>query len=503
MPGTVRPDPTVPPRGACRKGRPGALTPARRRRYVPGAPAPPRGAAPHPSAGRSRLGKLIVLMVTAFVDMVGLLMVIPLIPFYAMKLGAGGIVVGILVSAFSLAQLLSAPLWGRVSDRYGRRPALLVGLGASALAYVTFAFAQSIWLLLLSRLIQGAGGGTTGVVQAYVADATEPKDRAKSLGWLSAATNLGVTIGPLLGSASLALSVHAPGLLAAGLCVANMGFAWVYLRETRVMAAPGAASARVKPRTVVARVITHPGEPAPRMIWIYAIGMGAFSGFTALLALFLNKRFGITAQTIGWAYAWNGGISVLVRAFVLGKAVDRFGEARLSRLGQILLTAGLALMPMTWRFGGSFALPFQVHVKALAVANGWSFLLPSFGAGSTTIPLKFVALAVVMALIPLGTAFTFPCVTATLSRIIKPTERGLYMGVQQSFGGAARVIGPIWAGWAFDALGTPYPFWTSAGLVFGTIFLGLGMERFTRDAPETPGAESIPAKAGDPVPAAD
>src|SRR5688572_20454200 len=113
-------------------------------------------------------------MITAFVDMVGLLMVVPLLPYYTVDLGGTGFMVGVLVSAFSVAQLLSAPLWGRVSDRYGRRPALLFGLAFSAAAYVVFSYATSIWVLLLSRLIQGAGGGTTGVIQAYVADATEP-----------------------------------------------------------------------------------------------------------------------------------------------------------------------------------------------------------------------------------------------------------------------------------------------------------------------------------------
>ena len=133
--------------------------------------------------------KLLVLIITAFVDMVGLLMVIPLMPFYARKMGAGSMMVTIMVVSFTAAQLLSAPLWGRFSDKYGRRPALLVGLGAAAMAYVVFAFANTIWLLLLSRLVQGAGGGTVGVIQAYVADATEPQNRAKALGWLSAATS--------------------------------------------------------------------------------------------------------------------------------------------------------------------------------------------------------------------------------------------------------------------------------------------------------------------------
>lgn len=403
-------------------------------------------------------------MVTAFVDMVGLLMVLPLLPFYTLELGGGGLVVGLLVSSFSVAQLLSAPLWGRVSDRYGRRPALLVGLGASAVAYAIFSYADhihSLPLLFVSRLVQGAGGGTTGVIQAYVADATEPRDRAKSLGWLSAATNVGVTIGPLLGSLALTWGRAAPGLLASALCLVNMGFAWAYLRESRVVEAdePGARPA-IRPRAAVLQVLTSPREAAPRLIWIYAIGMGAFQGFTAILALFLALRFDVSAENIGFVYAWTGVISVVTRALVLGRAVDHFGEARLSRMGQLLLTLGLVLMPFTWRVGGAVALPFPVL-------------------GATELPLRLVALAAVIALVPLGTAFTFPCVSAMLSRVILARERGVYMGVQQSFGGAARVIAPIWAGWAFDALGTPYPFWTSAVLVFGTIFLGLGMERFT------------------------
>src|SRR6059058_3019353 len=151
--------------------------------------------------------------------MVGLLMIIPLMPFYARELGGGALIVAILMGAFTAAQLLSAPLWGRFSDKYGRRPALLVGLSASCVAYVVFAFAGSIWLLLLSRIVQGAGGGTVGVIQAYVADSVEPDNRAKALGWLSAATNVGVAIGPAIGSAALRLGSRGPGLTAATLCL--------------------------------------------------------------------------------------------------------------------------------------------------------------------------------------------------------------------------------------------------------------------------------------------
>src|SRR4051812_29720595 len=289
------------------------------------------------------MGKLVVLMITAFVDMVGLLMIIPLLPFYAKHLGANGFVVGLLVSSFAIAQLITAPIWGRLSDRYGRRPALLIGLSASAIAYVVFGFANSLWLLFLSRLVQGAGGGTVSVIQAYVADSMRPEDRAKGLGWLSAATNAGVALGPALGGLATQLGASAAGLAAASLCLVNILFAWRFLTESRD-ATKGAADGK-KPkrsRDAVLRVITHSSEPAARLIWIYAIAIGAFQGVNAILALFLSARFGVTEKTIWIFFTYIGVISVLTRALVLGWAVDRFGEARLSRFGSALLATGLA-----------------------------------------------------------------------------------------------------------------------------------------------------------------
>src|SRR6266478_8653076 len=202
--------------------------------------------------------KLFTLMVTAFMDMVGLLMIIPLLPFYVKTLGGSGIDVlgmhfgigiisGFIVAAFTFAQLLSAPMWGRFSDRVGRRPTLLIAIGAAGIAYLIFGFATSLWLLFLSRIVQGAGGGTVGVIQAYVADSTDPKDRARALGWLSATTNLGVALGPVFGSFAIALGERdlmpgpatlqmgraAPGIIAAGLCLLNMIFVTRYLKESR------------------------------------------------------------------------------------------------------------------------------------------------------------------------------------------------------------------------------------------------------------------------------
>ncbi len=405
------------------------------------------------------MGKLIILMVTAFVDMMGILMVIPLLPFYATRMlghgplwtvlnavgmGGGGAVVSLLVTSYALAQLASAPLWGRVSDGYGRRPALLIGLGGSMVAYLILAFANSLELLFLCRIVQGAGGGTVGVIQAYVADATKPEDRAKALGWLSAATNAGVAIGPVIGSWSMGFGPAGPGLAAAALSAVNMVFAFVYLTESHDVAASRASGRKVmRSREALKRVLTHASEPASRLIWIYAITMGAFQGMTTVLALYLAAGFGVTEKTIGYFFTYVGVISVVTRALVLGKMVDHFGEPRLSRLGMVLLAIGLGTMPLC------------PNIPTLAIS---------------------------VALVPLGTAFTFPCVTGLLSRVVSQHERGLYMGVQQTFGGVARVLGPIYAGWAFDHLGHGVPFFTAAGIVLATIFLGLDMERYATSA---------------------
>lgn len=381
--------------------------------------------------------RLVVLMITAFVDMVGLLMVIPLLPFYALDLGANGFVVTLLVASYSVAQLISAPLWGRFSDRYGRRPALLVGLAAAAVAYVVFAYADHLWLLFASRLVQGAGGGTVGVIQAYVADATAPQDRAKSLGWLSAATNVGVAIGPVLGSATMGLGRPAPGLVAAALCVVNIGFAWRYLSESHDLAHRKEGGPPRRSREAVARVLSHATEPASRLIWIYAVAIGAFQASNAVLALFLAARFGVTAKTIGFFFTYIGVLSVVARALVLGRMVDHFGEVRLSRIGTVLLAAGLFALPLTG---------------------------------------NFVTLALAVALLPLGTAFTFPCVTALLSRVTPAHERGLYMGVQQTFGGVTRSVFPALFGLAYDHMWIGSPFWIGGALVAGTLALGAGMQ---------------------------
>lgn len=379
------------------------------------------------------MARLITLFVIAFVDTVGAALVVPILPFYATRYGASAALVGLLVSSFSVAQLAAAPAWGRLSDRLGRRPAILAGLAVSTLAYVVFAFAQSVPMLLLSRLVQGVGGGTIGVVQAYVADASPPEQRTKAIGWLTTVTSLGWLSGSAMGSILVTLGgERAPGLFTAGFSALVAVFAWRFLAETRGLR-PSGAQPVARPKTggeAIRHVIARWHEPAPRLIWVYAIAIGAFYGTAAVMPLLLQERLGITEHTIGYIIMYFAGLGVVVRAGILGRMVDWLGEPRLARVGAVLLAAGLVV--------AAFGLT-------------WPVLFASF------------------TLMPFGTAFLFPSVTGLLSQIVPGNERGLYLGVQQTFGGVMRVGFPIAAGALMDQFGRGTPYWISGLMVLLTL----------------------------------
>ncbi|HEU4799076.1 MAG TPA: MFS transporter [Gemmatimonadales bacterium] len=381
--------------------------------------------------------QLLVLIAVAFIDMIGFMLILPLLPFYALRLDATPAQVGWIFAAFSIAQLISAPVWGRVSDRYGRRPALLIGLLASAAAYVVFGFADSLLLLFLSRFVQGAGGGTTGVAQAYVADTVRPADRARALGWLSSATAAGLIVGPIVGTAAGMLGTAAPGFLAAGLCLINAAFAWRWLPESRVVD-PGPAA---PPRAIWApalQVLSNPRAPVSRLIWVYGVAMLAFSGITAVLPLYLEATFGVTERTFGLFLAYFGVLSLVMRILLLGPIVDRLGERGTVRVGCVVLMLGCLLYP----------------------APGSLFLLA----------------ILVMPLVPIGTALLFPSTTSLISGRTARSELGVTMGVAQTFGGVARAAAPIVGTMVFQYLGHSWPFFVSAALVGVVGFLAWGVE---------------------------
>lgn len=400
-----------------------------------------------------RLGVLIAI---AFVDMVGFMLVLPLLPFYALDLHATPFQIGLIYSAFSIAQIMSAPVWGRVSDRYGRRPALLIGLLAAAAAYVVFGFADSLWLLFASRFVQGAGGGTTGVAQAYVADTVEPSQRARALGWLSSATAAAMVIGPVIGTLGGRLGQRAPGLIAAALCVANAAFAYYWLPESRRKDGSGAHAAVQKPLWQPGwQAIRHPTRPVARLLWIYGVGMLAFSSLTAVLPLFLNAEFHVTERTFGYFLTYFGVLSIIMRVILLGPIVERVGELWTMRLGCLSLIVGCA------------AYPLVSDLRVLA--------------------------AVVMPLVPIGTALLFPSTTSLLSGRTARSELGTVMGVAQTFAGLARVAAPLMATAAFQNFGHPAPFFIAGGIVALVGLLAFRVEvqpptlnTAAAQAPETP-----------------
>ncbi len=401
--------------------------------------------------------KLWVLLMAAFVDMMGYAMVFPLLPFYAVRFGGSAQVIGWMVASFSIAQVAAAPLWGRFSDKWGRRPGLLIGLAGSGVAFLIFGFANSLWLLFVSRIAQGASGGTTGIMQAYVGDSVPPEDRAKALGWLSAATSGGVMIGPAIGSLSNSrLGPEAPGVIAAGLCMINLIFAWRWLPESRPQdwapstpsteevevgtltetVDPDAAQQRTR-KSVSAMVwetLRYPRKETSELIWIYSVAMMAFSALTAVLGLFLMERFQMTEANIGYIFLYLGAISVFMRAGVLGRVVRAFGEVRVMRLGAILLAIGLIAYPLPGRFSG---------------------------------------LLLVMALVPIGTALLFPSTTGLLSRRGGKDQLGQLMGVQQGFGSVSRIVGPLWAGALFQHVSPDAPFYAAGAVVaFAAVLAG-------------------------------
>jgi multidrug resistance protein len=401
-----------------------------------------------PRNSRQDFGRLAILIAVATVDLMGAAMVFPLIPFYALRFNASPTMIGLILSSFSLAQLVSAPIWGRVSDRYGRRPALLIGLAGLGFGYVIVGFATSMWILLLARVVQGAGGGTTGVTQAYVADTVRPEDRARSLGWLSAGTNVGTALGPALGAWTVRWGHEWPCIIAAVICAINLLCAWKWLPESRK---PDQKPAKRQPVWHgVWHVVRHPQRASSRLTIIYALGMFGQAALGAVLALYLNARFKVTEETIGFFFVYQGFFSIILRSALLGPIVDRVGERKAMTLGAASLMLGFALFPLA--------------------PSVWT-------------------LAIVIPLMPIGTAMLFPATTALLSRSVEKTDFGLAMGTAQAFAGISRLISPLTSTALFEHAGNSVPFFVAAETV------GVGCIIASQLKPVQPPAER-PAEPG-------
>lgn len=365
---------------------------------------------------------LLVVFLTVALDLVGFGLVIPLLAFYAESFDASAFEVTSLMTCYSLAQFVAAPIWGQVSDRYGRRPALLASILMTAVMLAAFASATSLWMLFLFRTLHGVMTANIAIAQACVADLTTPETRAKGMGLIGVAFGLGFTLGPFLGGELATISLTAPIWAAAGLSMLNFGLGLAFLPETR------RPDSKIEGRTIspsaLADAIRHPVVgPCVILTFIYIL---AFAAMESTFTLFAEHEHGLRPQDVGRLFGLIGIVGAVVQGGLIGKLVKRFGEAALVPPGLVLLAFGLVLLP----------------------------LMPM---GAPTL--------VVFAIIATAQGIASPALQSLVSRGAGAHEQGKILGSNQSMGALARAIGPILGGTLFARVGHGAPFYASAALV--------------------------------------
>ena len=289
------------------------------------------------------ISPLVIIFVTVFIDLLGFGIIIPLLPFYAESFGASAFTIGLLGTSFSLMQFLFSPVWGRWSDRIGRKPIILVGLLGSCLSYLALALSTSLTLLFVARIVGGIAGANIPTAQAYIADVTTPENRARGMGMVGAAFGLGFIFGPAIGGVLSRISPETPMWFASALCFANFVAAWFLLPESRSVDASTKSLGRME---AFRHASTKP--TLLLLLALYFIVTLAFSGFEATFAIFSEARFGFTASTIGFVFAFIGVILALVQGVLVGKVVKVVSERRLIPLAIFAIALGIGLIPFVW-----------------------------------------------------------------------------------------------------------------------------------------------------------
>lgn len=353
---------------------------------------------------------LAVIFLTIFLDLLGFGLVIPLLPFFAKELGASGFQVGVLMTAYSAMQFLCAPFWGRLSDRIGRRPVLLVSIAGNAAAMLLFALSTNLVIFFLARAFAGMANANIGTAQAYIADVTPPEKRAQGMGLIGAAFGLGFVLGPAVGGLLASFGLAAPALAAAGLSALNFALAWFRLPESLPPEARAAAAQRRGSR--LATFHASLGHPVlPLLFLLFFLATAGFSQLETTFALFTEKRFAFGARENGYLFAFIGVVLALVQGGLVRPLRRRMGEAAMLLLGTILLTAGLLLVARVESTAGLIA-----ACAVLAVGNG----------------------------------LQNPALSSLVSRQAAAHEQGRILGVNQSMGSLARIVGPLVGGAAFE-----------------------------------------------------
>jgi MFS transporter, DHA1 family, tetracycline resistance protein len=381
-----------------------------------------------------RSPSVLVIFLTVFIDLIGFGVVVPLVPVYSKHYEASGWMIGAIIASFSAMQFVFSPLWGRWSDRHGRRPVLLLSTAGAALSYALFAFGSglenhviALWTLLVSRMFAGICGGNITVAQAYIADITPPEQRSRRMGLIGMAFGLGFIFGPALGGISLKYFGHAgPGWAAAALCAANFGLAFFILVESRK---PTSDHAPERPRL---RQWSHIlAEPkVGLLIVVFFLATFAFSCFESTLPLLVSDNFhlGIAedvtrpAATVIYLFVYCGLIGAVVQGGAIGRLIKAFGEPRLIALSLVLTGVSLAWLPFVKGNG-----PLSWMGVFRGSEGSWAVML------------------VVLALLSVGSSLTRPPVFGLLSNLTSADEQGATIGVAQSAGSLARIIGPLFA----------------------------------------------------------
>jgi multidrug resistance protein len=369
--------------------------------------------------------------VTILLDLIGFGMILHLLPFYAQELHASAAQIGLLFSSYSLAQLLFAPLLGRLSDRIGRRPVLLVSICGSAAAHLMFAFAGSFAGLVMARSLAGVAAANYSIAQAYMADVSSAEDRSRAMGLVGAAFGIGFVLGPALGGILAQFGARTVPLTAAGLSTLNFLIALVWLPESLPpeVRARSQAQPWIDP-SGLARLWRN--APLRGLMLLFFLVTFCFSLFEATLALYCQSRFRFGRAETAYLFAFVGIVLVVVQGALLGRLVQRFGERRLILAGIALMAAGLAVLPAA----------------------------PTLG-----------LLAASLSLLAVGSGVHNPSTLGLLSRLADEGSQGGTIGLSRSFGALARTLGPATGTWIFGTAGAPWPFWTAGALMLVALLI--------------------------------
>lgn len=390
---------------------------------------------------------------TVAVDLLGFGIVIPLLPLYAHRLGAGPGAVGLLLAAFSAAQFVSAPLLGRLSDRVGRKPLLIVSLAGTAIASLLTGVAGSLWLLLVARVLDGASGGSVAVAQASATDLVGPEDRMRVLGLLGAAYGVGFVLGPAIGGLAALGGARLPFLVAAAIAGLNAIVAVRRLPETRPVPGRAPTSVPLDPANVSMRVVLR-AIAVPGTVTVLLVS--AFSAFEVTFSLFAHHRLGFGLGGIGVVFALIGIVAVIVQGGLVRPLAARVGDAACLRIGLVAEGLGLVLLP-------------TAHHR--------------------------VGLVLPLVLVTVGQSLCTPALSALVVARVDVGARGAALGAQQGLSSLARIIGPALGGVSYALLGVAAPLLGGACIVAAALVFSLvmraGMESSARVLGE-PAAHRLP-----------